>query len=334
LTAEEIERRAEMTRYLSGVTNKALEARVRDGLDVGLLIRPGNGYAAAVGRFAFWAADNGVFTVKGSFSADAFRAMLSDERLLAARDRCLFVNAPDVLTVNADGSCFGDAEATLAAFPAWAAEIRALGYPVALVAQDGLETMLDRIPWDELDAIFLGASTDWKIGEGARIVAAEAKARGKLVHMGRVNSLRRLRIADSFGCDTADGTFLAFGPAKNLPRLEGWLAQLALEGDSPALRRPAAEKLDLIVAVSKAAELADAEEARREMLKTLDWKGNAMTTEKNEAPARKVCPRCGVEKDRAVDFQHRKNGTVFSWCRDCNRDYKRERAAARKETDR
>jgi hypothetical protein len=27
------------------------------------------------------------------------------------------------------------------------------------------------------------------------------------------------------GCDTADGTFLVFGPQKNWPRLRHWLAQ-------------------------------------------------------------------------------------------------------------
>lgn len=45
----------------------------------------------------------------------------------------------------------------------------------------------------------------------------------------------------------------------------------------------------------------------------------------------KRCPRCGETKDRATGFTHRSNGTVFSWCRDCNRDYRRERAAAKRE---
>jgi hypothetical protein len=48
------------------------------------------------------------------------------------------------------------------------------------------------------------------------------------------------------------------------------------------------------------------------------------------APATKRCPRCGVTKDRAADFTHRSNGTVFSWCKACNRNYQRERAAARR----
>jgi hypothetical protein len=41
--------------------------------------------------------------------------------------------------------------------------------------------------------------------------------------MGRVNSLRRLRLAARDGYDSVDGTFLAFGPDKNLPRLLAYL---------------------------------------------------------------------------------------------------------------
>jgi hypothetical protein len=40
--------------------------------------------------------------------------------------------------------------------------------------------------------------------------------------MGRVNSGRRWQYAEALGCDTVDGTFLAFGPDENLPRLRSW----------------------------------------------------------------------------------------------------------------
>lgn len=43
------------------------------------------------------------------------------------------------------------------------------------------------------------------------------------MHMGRVNSERRLRYADAIGCDSADGTYLAFGPDVNLPDVLAWL---------------------------------------------------------------------------------------------------------------
>ena len=71
--------------------------------------------------------------------------------------------------------------------------------------------------------LFLGGSTDWKLGPAARALTAEAKRRGKRVHMGRVNSLKRLRYADAIGCDSADGTCLTYAPDANLPRLLAWL---------------------------------------------------------------------------------------------------------------
>lgn len=49
-----------------------------------------------------------------------------------------------------------------------------------------------------------------------------------------------------------------------------------------------------------------------------------------EKPTTKVCPRCGVEQDRATCFTHRKDGSVFSWCRGCNRAYAAARRAAAK----
>jgi hypothetical protein len=95
------------------------------------------------------------------------------------------------------------------------------GLPVAMVAQDGLERF--DVPWPWFDVLFLGGSTGWKLGPHARALAAEATARGKLVHMGRVNSLRRLRYAAEIGCTSADGTFISFGPDRRLPEALGWL---------------------------------------------------------------------------------------------------------------
>jgi hypothetical protein len=41
--------------------------------------------------------------------------------------------------------------------------------------------------------------------------------------MGRVNSLTRLRYAEAIGCDSADGTYIVFGPDVNFPKVLGWL---------------------------------------------------------------------------------------------------------------
>lgn len=129
------------------------------------------------------------------------------------RERCLFAVAPDVL---------GDAAATIERSARFVYKIRGwFGLPVALVAQDGLEGL--DVPWTWFDVLFIGGSTAWKLGPAARSLTAEAKARGKRVHMGRVNSLRRLRYAEAIGCDSADGTFLTYGPSVNLPVVLGWL---------------------------------------------------------------------------------------------------------------
>jgi len=157
-----------------------------------------------------WCADNGCFG-KGHPGDEAWLAWLASYTP-EERARCLFAVAPDVV---------GDAVATLERSAPWLQRIRDLGYPAALVAQNGLEDL--EIPWDTFDALFIGGDTTWKLGPHARRIASEAKARGKWVHMGRVNSERRLRYADAIGCDSADGTFIAFGPDVNLPRALAWV---------------------------------------------------------------------------------------------------------------
>lgn len=152
-----------------------------------------------------WAADNGCFTQPKRYS---------DERYLAWLDRqdrtgCLFATAPDVV---------GDAAETLARSTPMFLPIRKLGYPVALVMQDGMTP--EMAPWDEIDAIFIGGTTDWKLGPEVPPLAAEAKRRGKWVHMGRVNSWRRFDYARSIGCDSADGTVLRFDPKRDVA---GWM---------------------------------------------------------------------------------------------------------------
>ncbi|MFD7015211.1 hypothetical protein [Streptomyces sp. NPDC059928] len=117
-----------------------------------------------------------------------------------------------------------DAEATLAESLPWLDPIRSLGLPAAFAAQDGSEHGL--IPWGRFDVLFLAGSTPWKTGPAAQRLAVEAGERGLAVHMGRVNSRRRLRIAQAFGCTSCDGTYLAFGPTTNLPRLLAWMNEL------------------------------------------------------------------------------------------------------------
>jgi len=158
-----------------------------------------------------WLADNGCFS-KGYPGDAAFLAWLLDNARDAAT--CLFAVAPDVV---------GDATATLARSLPLLPRIRAFGYPAAFVAQDGLERL--EVPWDEFDVLFIGGTTEWKESAHAARLAAEAKARGKGVHMGRVNGGRRYRYAADIGCDSADGTYLTYGPDKLLPNVLAWREQ-------------------------------------------------------------------------------------------------------------
>jgi len=111
----------------------------------------------------------------------------------------------------------GDAAATLEMSRPYFGQIRALGFAVAYVLQDGQEDV--PVPWDEVDAIFIGGSDDFKLGAYCAQLVAEAKRRGLWVHKGRVNSRKRMLIAHSFGCDSADGTWLLAGARAGIPNL-------------------------------------------------------------------------------------------------------------------
>lgn len=212
-----------MITYLTGSTGEHLERGVAHKHGIGVLIQPGNGYHKRLAQYPVWAADNGAFTQRGVFDPVGFRTMLQRPNLVKHVDSCLFVVAPDVLRVLPNGMIHADAVATLRQYAPWATEIRAAGLPTAFVAQNGLERMLDDVPWHLVDALFVGGSTEWKLSRGARLCVEHAKRLGKRTHMGRVNSYRRLAMAQAWGVDSADGTFLAFAPDANLPRLLAWL---------------------------------------------------------------------------------------------------------------
>lgn len=192
--------------YLSGCVRPELLAAP----DVGLMLTPMMWNAPDM-TDVIWAADTGCFSAPEKYDEGAYL------RWLAERDpqRCLFAAAPDVV---------GDAARTIEKALPVLPKIRAIGYRAALVAQDGLEDL--DVPWDECDALFVGGTTTWKLSESAYQLAREADRRGKWVHLGRVNSWRRLKAAAISGYDSADGTYLAFGPDVLLPRLMGWLDTL------------------------------------------------------------------------------------------------------------
>lgn len=159
----------------------------------------------AVAQGVPWAIDNCAFS---GFNPSAFVSLL--QRWQDAPG-CLWAVAPDVVC---------DAKATLERFGYWHKIIKAYGYPIAFAAQNGIERT--EIPWDFFNCLFIGGDNKFKLGEQVAVLIKEAKSRGKLVHMGRVNTMRRIRLAHSFGCDTVDGTGLAAWPHRikqHLPTL-------------------------------------------------------------------------------------------------------------------
>ena len=175
-----------MILLVSGTTASSRRYR-----DVGELIVPSAGSAPDALRLepGRWAMDNGAYA---GFDAAAFVRML--ERFYGRRG-CRFVAAPDVVA---------DAHQTLTQWPFWSRLIRGLGFVPALVGQDGM-TVAD-LPWSELGALFIGGSTEWKLGPQAEGLMAYANSRGLWVHMGRVNSRRRIWAAARKGCHSFDGS--------------------------------------------------------------------------------------------------------------------------------
>jgi hypothetical protein len=205
--------------YLTGASNAdVIHAAAQH--HIGIILNPESGYEKQVCQYPAWAADNGCYSQGERFNLSAWLDWI--ERLQVHRQSCLFVVAPDVFHPSGYWQGITIAQATLERSLPVLPTIREMGFKAALVAQNGLEH--EQIPWGAFDALFIGGDTSWKLSPMALLIAREAKARSKHVHMGRVNSARRYRIAAQMGCDSCDGTYLKYGPDVNLPRLARWVA--------------------------------------------------------------------------------------------------------------
>lgn len=170
----------------------------------------------------------------GALDEPSFVAMCEEvaelhraSRAAGRRSPLLWVACPDAV---------GDPYETRRLFRKWEPYLRSLGLPVAWVAQDGCER--DGLAmFGGPRCVFVGGSTEWKESEAARRICCLAKEMGKLVHVGRVNSERRLRLFDDLGrdwrgaphaIDSLDGTQFSRYPDRYIPR---WAERL-----QPALR--------------------------------------------------------------------------------------------------
>jgi len=125
--------------------------------------------------------DNGCFA---RFERKTWERMLDE----AENSRPLFVCLPDIV---------GDARRTLDLFDAF--KRTTSGLPRALVLQDGIGQ--HAIPWDDIEAVFVGGSDGFKTSPEAINACKAAKMLDKWVHVGRVNTAARVHrfagIADS-----------------------------------------------------------------------------------------------------------------------------------------
>lgn len=182
---------------------------------IGVLTAPNHkGVPAGIVAGMRWAADIGCIDgpayVK-RVSSDALEWLTQMEQY---RQTCLFVTVPDVV---------GNATATLEQFDEW--RERLSGWPLAFVCQDGQELL--ELP-SGINAVFIGGSTKWKIGDGARTVVARAVSLGLHVHIGRVNWWKRYKhFAGMPGSEefTFDGTRNRFDGTDRT--IEAWLSYAA-----------------------------------------------------------------------------------------------------------
>jgi hypothetical protein len=175
---------------------------------------------------AHFAIDNGAFA---GFDRRRFENLLAIHQ--PRLPLCRFVAVPDVPY---------DARRTLEVFDHWHQDL--CHWPLAFVAQDGQELL--PIPWAKIQALFIGGSSNWKLSPHAIACIRAAKAIGKWVHVGRVNTPGRYEAFRDLGADSCDGTGIArydhmrekIANAYHAPRLDfGTESELA---KFEAARRP------------------------------------------------------------------------------------------------
>lgn len=192
-----------MILLVSGSTKSVAKHAPSSRGRLGVLLTPANGNRIqnVVDSGLPWACDNSAYS---NFDAGAFARMACR---VAGLPRLLWVSCPDVVA---------NAAATLARFEHWGPWLSGFGLPVAFVGQDGIESLT--VPWERFACFFIGGSTEWKLSQAAADLGLEAKRRGKWLHMGRVNSDRRIAAASLRQVDSIDGTACSMYGEAHIPK--------------------------------------------------------------------------------------------------------------------
>lgn len=95
--------------------------------------------------------------------------------------------------------------------------------PLAVAVQDGMDAdALDGFDW-----AFIAGSTEWKLAT-AVYWADACRERGMKSHLARVNGAPRMNLAKDAGCESADGTGIWRGDAKQKRAVLDALQQIGL----------------------------------------------------------------------------------------------------------
>jgi hypothetical protein len=298
--------------YLSGSLN---DKKMGEQFpELGALLNPDSGYSLdRLDDYEAFGIDNAVFG--GKFDAQKFDNLLHRVAEGNYNGTALFAVAPDVFDKS---QMKGDAKETLKRSRPWFKRIRNYGIPAAFVAQDGIEDLIDEIPWDEFDVLFLGGSDSFKLGkangEKWNQLIDRAKDEGKTIHVGRVNSKKRYEWANKIGADSVDGTYLAFGPDKNADNLADWMESLRAQGraaawkpqkemfaaDPDQYQRRSSRLLELAAAETDKSPTPAQIEAGNYSKGLFSWKGLEIAIENPKGSERKGCSPSGREWSRTM----------------------------------
>lgn len=166
------------------------QCEVEIGCPVGQLLTPLTRYKLRDPSRPF-AIDNGGFK---DLDPEGLLSLMKREE--HHREQCLFVACPDIV---------GSAQRTLEVFKVWRPQLD--GWRVAFVCQDGQEHL--PIPWEDIAAIFIGGTTNWKCSVHVERIIRTALLLGKHVHAGRVNDPNRYAHFERLGVHSCDGSGLA-----------------------------------------------------------------------------------------------------------------------------
>lgn len=218
--------------YLTGkITEDTDNAKnlYSDDLPLGVLVQPLTASYLNKARLYDWVGiDNGCFTEAGrhTFRMNNYLRLIRQAMEVTRLDHMLFATAPDVPfdweatleksvpvlpLITAIGNEFQQRNEPPVS-PEKAAAMARMGYDspwhniAAICVQDGATP--ETVPWKLIGTVFIGGSTEWKLGPEAHAIVEEAHRRKKHVHMGRVNSLKRMMLCQRWGVHTADGTYL------------------------------------------------------------------------------------------------------------------------------